>query len=188
MALTPGLAKFFLDLYEAWVYSLKLLFRDRFTRMFNFRLMEGEMTETKNLLLVVATTEPANQYASYVIAFMAKKLSNVPNVTIFYGPNAVSMAKKGELAKLEINQETKELIASQIEGLAAADLPDNLEQMARFQKDQLGVTIASCATFHVLNGFADSVDDTSNIEDFIVPVKLPDAWGAINGADKVLYF
>jgi len=150
--------------------------------------MEGEMSETKNLLLVVATTEPANQYASYVIAFMAKKLSNVPNVTIFYGPNAVSMAKKGELAKLEINQETKELIASQIEGLAAADLPDNLEQMARFQKDQLGVTIASCATFHVLNGFADSVDDTSNIEDFIVPVKLPDAWGAINGADKVLYF
>jgi len=57
------------------------------------------MTETKNLLLVVATTEPANQYASYVIAFMAKKLSNVPNVTIFYGPNAVSMAKKGESAK-----------------------------------------------------------------------------------------
>jgi len=146
------------------------------------------MSETKNLLLVVSTTEPANQYASYVIAFMAKKLGNVPNVTIFYGPNAVSMAKKGELAKLELPQNVKELIAGQLDGLSAADLPDNLEQMARFQKDQLGVTIASCATFHVIGGFAESVDDTSNIEDFIVPVKLPDAWGAIDGADKVLYF
>ena len=146
------------------------------------------MSETKNLLLVVSTTEPANQYASYVIAFMAKKLGNVPNVTIFYGPNAVSMAKKGELAKLELPQNVKELIAGQLDGLSAADLPDNLEQMARFQKDQLGVTIASCATFHVIGEFADSVDDTSQIEDFIVPVKLPDAWGAIDGADKVLYF
>ncbi len=146
------------------------------------------MSDTKNLLLVVSTTEPANQYASYVTAFMAKKLGNVPNVTIFYGPNAVSMAKKGELAKLEIPQNVKELIAGQLDGLSAADLPDNLEQMARFQKDQLGVTIASCATFHVIGGFAESVDDTSNIEDFIVPVKLPDAWGAIDGADKVLYY
>ena len=146
------------------------------------------MPETKNLLLIVATTEPANQYASYVVAFMAKKLGNVPNVTIFYGPNAVSMAKKGELAKLSIPQDVKELIAGQIEGLSAADLPDNLEQMARFQKDQLGVTIASCATFHVIGGFAENVDDTSNIEDFIVPVKLPNAWGALDGADKILYF
>ena len=146
------------------------------------------MSETKNLLLIVATTEPANQYASYVVAFMAKKLGNVPNVTIFYGPNAVSMVKKGELAKLVISQETRELIAGQLDGLEAGDLPDNLEQMARFQKDQLGVTIASCATFHVLNGFAKDVDDTSNIEDFIFPVKLPGAWGAIDGADKVLYF
>lgn len=146
------------------------------------------MSETKNLLLVVATTEPANQYASYVVAFMAKKLGNVPNVTIFYGPNAVSMVKKGELAKLAIPQEIKELIAGQLDGLEAGDLPDNLEQMARFQKDQLGVTIASCATFHVINGFAENVDDTLNIEDFIFPVKLPDAWGALDGADKVLYF
>ena len=146
------------------------------------------MSETKNLLLIVATTVPANQYASYVVAFMAKKLSNIPNVTIFYGPNAVNMVKKGELAKLAIPQEVKELIAGQLDGLEASDLPDNLEQMARFQKDQLGVNIASCATFHVMNGFAESVDDTSNIEDFVVPAKLPDAWEAIDGANKVLYF
>lgn len=37
------------------------------------------------------------------------------------------MVKKGELAKMIISQETKELIAGQLEGLAAADLPDNLE-------------------------------------------------------------
>ncbi len=146
------------------------------------------MSDTKNLLIIVGTTEPANQYASYVVAFMAKKLGNVPNVTIFYGPNAVSMVKKGELAKLEIPQNVKELIAGQLDGLSASDLPDNLEQMARFQKDQLGVTIASCATFHVIGGFADSVDDTSNIEDFVVPAPLPTAWGAIDGADKILYF
>ncbi len=146
------------------------------------------MSDTKNLLIIVNTTEAANQYASYVIAFMAKKLGNVPNVTIFYGPNAVSMVKKGELAKLEIPQNVKELIAGQLDGLSASDLPDNLEQMARFQKDQLGVTIASCATFHVIGGFASSVDDTSNIEDFVVPVQLPNAWGALDGADKILYF
>ena len=146
------------------------------------------MSETKNLLLLVNTTEPANQYASYVVAFMAKKLGNVPNVTIYYGPSAVSMVKKGELAKLAIPQEVKELIAGQLDGLSAADLPDNLEQMARFQKDQLGVTIASCATFHVIGGFASSVDDTSNIEDFIVPANLPAAWAGLDGADKVLYF
>ncbi len=146
------------------------------------------MSETKNLLLVVATTEPANQYASYVVAFMAKKLGNVPNVTIFYGPNAVNMTKKGELAKLAITQEIKELIAGQLDGLAPGDLPDNLEQMARFQKDQLGVVIASCGTFNVINGFADTVEDAANVEDFIVPIKLPDVWGAISGADKVLYF
>ncbi|RLB68914.1 MAG: hypothetical protein DRH04_06085, partial [Deltaproteobacteria bacterium] len=145
------------------------------------------MSDTKNLLIIVNTTEAANQYASYVIAFMAKKLGNVPNVTIFYGPNAVSMVKKGELAKLEIPQNVKELIAGQLDGLSASDLPDNLEQMARFQKDQLGVTIASCATFHVIGGFASSVDDTSNIEDFVVPVQLPNAWGALDGADKILY-
>ncbi|MBN2333065.1 MAG: hypothetical protein JXO49_03045 [Deltaproteobacteria bacterium] len=146
------------------------------------------MLETKNLLLIVNTTEAANQYASYVVAFLAKKLGNVPNVTIFYGPSAVAMAKKGELAKLAIPAEVKELIASQLEGLSAADLPDNLEQMARFQKEQLGVTIALCATFHVIGGFATSVDDTANIEDFIVPVQLPNAWEALASADKILYY
>jgi len=146
------------------------------------------MAQTENLLIIVNTTEAYNQYASYVVAFLAKKLGNVSKVTIFYGPQGVRMTKKGELRKLAISEEIKELIAAQIEGLSASDLPDNLEQMVRFEKDQLGVTSASCATFHVIDDFAKEVDDTSNIDDFIVPVKLPQAWEAIAGADKILYY
>jgi predicted peroxiredoxin len=143
---------------------------------------------TRNLLLMVATTIPANQYASYVVAFMAKKISNIEKVTLFYAPNAVEMTKKGELGKLAIPDNVKELIASQFEGMSPGDLPDDLEGMARFEKDQLGVEIASCGTFHVMNGFAESIDDTRNIEDFIIPLKLPEAWEMINSADKILYF
>ena len=146
------------------------------------------MEQAQNLLITINTAEAYNQYASYVVAFMAKKLGNVPNVTVFYGPQGVRMTKKGELAKFAISGDVKNLIASQIEGLSPSDLPDNLEQMARFEKDQMGVTIASCGTFHVIDGFAKAVDDTSNIEDFIVPVKLPQAWEAIAAADKILYY
>jgi len=143
---------------------------------------------TNNLLIIVNSTDAHNQYASYVVAFLAKKLGNVPNVTVYYGPKGVAMSKKGELAKLAISNDLKELVAGQIEGLSASDLPDNLEQLARFEKDQLGVVIAACGTFDVVNGFAKTPDDTSNMEDFIVPVKLPQAWEAINGADKILNY
>lgn len=146
------------------------------------------MAKTENLLITVNSTDPYNQYGSYVIAFLAKKLGNVSKVTIFYGPKGIGVTKKGELAKLTISDDLKELVAGQIEGLAASDLPGNLEQMARFEKDQLGVTIASCGTFHVVDGLAKNVDDSSNIEDFIVPVKLPMAWEAIDEADKILYY
>jgi predicted peroxiredoxin len=146
------------------------------------------MAQPQNLLIIVNTTTPYNQYAPYVVAFMAKKLGNVPNVTIFYGPEGMRMSRKGELAKLALTAEVKELVASQIDGLSAGDLPDNLEQLARFVSGQLGVTVASCATFHVIDGFAKSVDHTANIEDFIVPIKLPQAWEAVAAADKVLCY
>ena len=146
------------------------------------------MAKTQDLLIIVNSTDPYNQYASYVVAFMAKKLGNVPKVTIFYGPKGVQMTKKGELAKLVINDEIKKLLASQFDGLNPGDLPDNLEQMACFVKEQLGVAIVSCGTFHVIDGFATAVDDTSNIENFIVPAKLPQAWAALDAADKVLYY
>ena len=74
-----------------------------------------------------------------------------------------------------------------MEGLSASALPDNLEQLARFEKTQLGVNIVSCGTFHVIDGAGKSVEDTAGIEDFIVPVKLPQAAAAILGADKIHY-
>jgi len=147
------------------------------------------MPEIKNFLIVVNSgpDSPYNQYAAYVVAFVAKQVAKIENVTIFYGPQGMVMAKKGELAKLVIKSEVKELIASQIEGLSASELPDNLEQLGRFEKEKLGINIASCCTFHVIDGFAKTIDDTSNIEDFITPLKIPQAGEALLNADKVHY-
>jgi predicted peroxiredoxin len=147
------------------------------------------MADVKNFLIVVnsGVDKPYNHYASYVVAFLAKQLAKIDTVTIYYGPLSIGMTKKGELAKLAITSEIKELIASQIEGLSANDLPDNLEQMARFEKDKLGVNIVSCGTFHVIDGAGKTIDDISNIEDFVIPVKLPQAAEAILGADKIHY-
>jgi predicted peroxiredoxin len=147
------------------------------------------MAKTENFLIVVnsGTDKPYNHYAAYVVAFLAKNVAKIPNVTIYYGPYGVAMTKKGELAKLPITDDIKNLIAGQVEGLSASMLPDNLEQLARFEKGQLGVNIVSCGTFHVIDGAGKSIEDTAAIEDFIVPVKLPDAAGALLNADKIHY-
>jgi predicted peroxiredoxin len=147
------------------------------------------MAKTENFLIVVnsGTDKPYNHYAAYVVAFLAKNVAKVPNVTIYYGPYGVAMTKRGELAKLPITDDIKNLIAGQVEGLSASMLPDNLEQLARFEKGQLGVNIVSCGTFHVIDKAGKSIDDTTAIEDFIVPVKLPDAAGALLNADKIHY-
>ncbi len=149
-----------------------------------------EISKIDKLLVVVNSgmDKPYNQYASYAIAFTAKKVHNIPNVTIFYGPQGVEMVKKGNLAKLSCSDDLKKLIASQFEGLSPDDLPDNLEQMARYLKENLGVVIASCATMHVAQGFATSIDDTTNIEDFVMPLGIPDVTAAALSADKILYF
>jgi len=60
--------------------------------------------------------------------------------------------------------------------------------MARFVKDQLGINIVSCATFNVIDGISKNLEDTSQMEDFITPVKLPLAAQALIGADKIIYF
>ena len=147
------------------------------------------MAEIKNFLFIVNTgpDKPYNQYAAYVLAFVAKQVEKIENVTIFYGPQGVGMTKKGELAKLAIPNAVKELVASQIPNLSAADLPDDLGQLARFEKEQLGINIASCGTFHVVDGFAAAIEDKSNIEDFIAPLTVPQAFGALLKADKVHY-
>jgi hypothetical protein len=92
------------------------------------------------------------------------------------------------LAKIPITSQAKEVIAGQLEGLSVSDLPDNLEQMARFQKEQLGVDIFSCGTANVIDGIASEIEDTSNIEDFIVPLKLPQVWAGYAEADKILFW
>jgi len=145
------------------------------------------MVEIKDFLIVVNSGEdkPYNHYAAYVIAFMAKQVAKIENVTIYYGPYGVGMTKKGNLAKLAIQDAIKELIAGQIDGLSASDLPDNLEQLARFEKEKLGVGIVSCGTFHVIDGAGKTIEDKSNIEDFITPVKLPQAANALLAAEKM---
>lgn len=147
-----------------------------------------EMEKVDSLLIFVnsGVDKPFNQYASLAIAFTAKTVYKVPNVTVYYGPNGVEMAKKGTLAQLPIDDSLGNLIADQFKGLTREDLPTNLEDFARFEKEQLGVNFASCATFHVVMGFADTVDDTTNIEDFVTPIKIPDAVGAALSADKTV--
>lgn len=147
-----------------------------------------EMGKVENLVIYVNSgmDNPKNQYASYVIAFAAKQ-AGVQTVTVFYGPNGVEVTKKGKLATLAIPDEVKTLIAGQFDGLKPEDLPDNLEQLAMFEKDELGVSIYSCGTFNVIDGFATSIDDKTNIEDFVTPVKVPDAVGVALNADKILW-
>ncbi|KUO73583.1 MAG: hypothetical protein APF81_05075 [Desulfosporosinus sp. BRH_c37] len=148
------------------------------------------MESIKNLLIIVNSglDKPYNQYASYVVAFMSKHIAKIENVTVYYGPYGVEMSKKGSLATLKLTDDLKELVASQLEGVTKDALPDNLELMARFVKDQLGVNIVSCATFNVIDGISKNLEDTSQMEDFIVPVKLPLAAQALISADKILYF
>jgi predicted peroxiredoxin len=131
---------------------------------------------------------PNNQYASLVMAFTAKKLHKIPEVLVYYGPQGVEMVKKGNLEKLECTHDLKKLVAGQFEDLNPEDLPDNLEQMARYLKDVFGVKFTSCATFHVVNRFATTLDDTTNIEDFIIRMEIPEAAEAALTADKILYF
>jgi len=147
------------------------------------------MAEVKNFLIIVnsGADKPYNHYAAYVVAFMGKQVAKIENVTVYYGPYGIGMTRKGELAKLAIQSSVKELVASQIKGLSVSGLPDNLEQLARFEKEKLGIKIVSCGTFHVIDGAGKSLDDTSNIEDFITPVNLPQAAEAILGADKIHY-
>ena len=149
-----------------------------------------KIKKIEKLLIFVKSgmDSPLSQYGSYAVAFAAKKIHNIPDVMVFYGQQGVEVVQKGNLAKLALSEDVKKLIAGQFEGLNPEDLPDNLELMARFVKDAMGVKIASCATFHVVSGFATSVEDTTNIEDFITPMKIPDAVEAELSADKILVF
>ena len=147
------------------------------------------MQKVKNLLLFVSSEidKPYGHYASYFAAFIAKRLGKIENVTVFYGPQGVSMTKKVTLASLTLSDEIKKLVAEQL-GIQASEMPDNLEQLARYEKEKLNVNIASCATFHVMDGFATAIEDTTNIEDFIAPLGLLAAAKLLMEADRVFYY
>lgn len=151
---------------------------------------EEQQPAAGNWLLVVnhGPDKPYNQYTALVVAFLAKQLGQVDQVTVFYGSEGVRMAKQGTLAGMPLDEAAKSLIAGQIEGLSPGDLPDNLEQFARFLKDSLGVNFFACATMCVMDGISQGPDDTANMADFIVPAQLPQVAGAMVAADKIIGF
>ena len=144
-----------------------------------------------NDILIIINSGPDkryNHYEAYTVAWVARKYYKAKKVTIMYGPQAVEMTKRGTLAGYTMTPEVKELTASQFEGLKAEKLPDHLEQLARFERDKMEITIVSCGTFHVLAGFAEKIEDRSNIEDFIDPINLYEACKLMLEADQILYY
>ena len=148
------------------------------------------MTVENNVLIII-NTGPEKQYdhfAAYTLAWVSRRYYKVKKVTIMYGPSGIELTKKGVLSTFTMSDDVKKLTASQFEGLKAEKLPDNLEQLARFEKDKMGISIVSCGTFHVLEGFADEIQDKSNIEDFIEPIDLHESCRLMLEADKILYY
>ena len=148
------------------------------------------MAMADNILIFINSgpEKKHTHYVAYNIAWVIRRYYNVKKVTIMYGPQAIAMTKKGTLASFVITPQIKKLTADQFEGLKAEKLPDHLEQLARFEKDKMGIDIVSCGVFNVVEGFAKDIDDRSNIEDFIDPIKWPDACKLMLEADKILYY
>ena len=148
------------------------------------------MAVADNILIIINTGPDKrwNHYSAYTFAWVARKFFKAKKVTIMYGPHGVTMAKKGTLAGFPMTAEVKALTASQFSGLKPEDLADHLERLARFEKEKMGVSIVSCGTFHVLEGFAEEVDDRSEMEDFIDPIDLYETCRLMLEADKILYF
>lgn len=148
------------------------------------------MAVVDNILIVINTGSDKrwNHYTAYTSAWVARRYYKAKKVTIMYGPHGVEMAKKGALAKFIMTPDMKELTASQFEGLKAEKLPDNLEQLARFERDKMEISIVSCGTCHVLDGFAKEIEDKSNIEDFIDPINLFETCKLMLEADQILYY
>ncbi|MBW1690073.1 MAG: hypothetical protein DRG87_12600 [Deltaproteobacteria bacterium] len=146
-----------------------------------------------NNILIIINTGPEKQYnhqAAYTFAWVARKFYNIKKVTVMYGTYGIKMTKKGALAGIPITSEAKQVIASEFDRtvLKAEKMPDNLEQLARFEKDKMEISIVSLGTFHVLEGFAKEIRDTSNMDDFIDPITLHEACKLMLEADQIIYF
>jgi predicted peroxiredoxin len=148
------------------------------------------MAVAHNILIIINTgpDKKWNHYTAYTVAWVARKYYKVKKVTIMYGPYGAEMTKKGTLATFTMTPDMKELTASQFEGLKAEKLPDHLEQLGRFERDKMGISIVSCGQYHVLEGFAQGVEDRSNMEDFIDPIDLYEACKLMLEADQILYY
>ena len=150
------------------------------------------MAVPNNILIIINTGSgrPYNHYAAYTFAWVARKFYNIKKVTIMYGAYGIEMTKKGTLAGIPISSEAKKIISSEFDRkvLKEEKMPDNLEQLARFEKDKMEISIVSLGTFHVLEGLAKEIKDTSNIEDFIDPITLYEACKIMLEADQILYF
>jgi len=148
------------------------------------------MTVADNILIIINSgpEKRYSHYAAFNMAWVIRRYYKAKKVTIMYGPQAVAMTKKGTLASFVITPQLKKLTADQFEGLKAEKLPDHLEQLARFEKDKMSIDIVSCGTFHVVDGFAKEIDDRSNIEDFIDPIKWPESCKLMLEADQILYY
>jgi len=148
------------------------------------------MAVADNILIIINTRHHRyyNYYEAFTIAWVARRFYKVKKVTIMYGPYGVWMTKKGSLAGITITPEGKKLVASRFEGLKAEKMPDHLEELARFEKEKMGISIVSCGTYHVLEGFATEIEDTSNIEDFIDPIDVRESCKLLLEADKILYY
>jgi hypothetical protein len=148
------------------------------------------MAVAHNILLVINSgpEKRYNHYEAFTVAWVARRYYNARKVTIMYGPQGVEMTKRGTLATFTMTPEMKDLIASQFEGLKAEKLPDHLEQLARFEKEKMEISIVSCGTYHVLYGFAEDISDRSGIEDFIDPIDLYESCNIMLEADQILYY
>ncbi len=148
------------------------------------------MANLKHLLFMVnsGSDKPFNHYAAFVVAFAAKFIGKIEDVTIYYGAYGIEMTQKGKLKNLKISDDVKKLVAGQIEGIGPADLPDNLEDLGRFLKEKMGVRMVSCATFHVIEGVGKGLNDKSNLVDFIEPVTIPEAAGIFLAAEKIFNY
>lgn len=122
------------------------------------------MAAADNILIIINTgpDKRNNHYAAYNMAWVIRRYYKAKKVTIMYGPQAIAMTKKGNLASFVITPQLKKLTADQFDGLKAEKLPDHLEQLARFEKDKMDIDIVSCGTFHVVEGFGSAIKGTSD--------------------------
>ncbi len=146
------------------------------------------MEKIKTVVVYVNTQDVAfNQYGALGAAFDLKADKKIENVIVFYGPGGIEMTKKGSLAKYELTPAIKEVIAGQYDSLTADMLPDNLELLARYLNSELGVQFYCCGTFNAVMEGVSNIDKVEDIEDFITPLKIPDALGAGLGADRIIF-